>query len=100
MDRRWERGPAEQDRGWVFEQGETLQSLLILLKGKSEKESGLLAPLIQRVGKGLSPISEALASPVAQMVKNLPAMQETWVRSLGREDLLEKGMATRSSIPA
>ena len=32
------------------------------------------------------------------MVKNLPAMQETWVQSLGPEDLLEKGMATHSSI--
>ena len=31
------------------------------------------------------------------MVKNLPAMRETWVRSLGREDSLEKGMAIRSS---
>ena len=37
---------------------------------------------------------------MAQMVKNLPAMQETQVRSLGQEDLLEKGMATRSSIIA
>ena len=37
---------------------------------------------------------------VAQMVKNLPAMQETWVRSLGQEDPLEKGMATHSSILA
>ena len=34
------------------------------------------------------------------MVKNLPAMRETWVRSLGWEDPLEKGMATHSSIPA
>ena len=34
------------------------------------------------------------------MVKNLPAMQETWVQSLGWEDPLEKGMATRSSILA
>ena len=34
------------------------------------------------------------------MVKNLPAMQETWVRSLGWEDPLEKGMATHSSILA
>ena len=33
-------------------------------------------------------------SLVAQMVKNLPAMQETWVLSLGWEDLLEEGMAT------
>ena len=37
---------------------------------------------------------------MAQMVKNLPAMQETWVRSLGWEDPLEKGMATHSSILA
>ena len=36
----------------------------------------------------------------AQMVKNLPAMQETWVRSLGWEDPLEKGKATHSSILA
>ena len=39
-------------------------------------------------------------SLVAQMVKNLPAMWETWVLSLGWEDLLEKGMATQSSILA
>ena len=37
---------------------------------------------------------------VAQMVKNLPAVQETWVRSLGQEDPLEKGMAIHSSIRA
>ena len=41
-----------------------------------------------------------MASLVAQRVKNLPAMQETWVLSLGREDPLEKGMATHSSILA
>ena len=40
------------------------------------------------------------ASLVAQTVKNLPAMQETLVRSLGQEDPLEKGMATHSSILA
>ena len=40
------------------------------------------------------------ASLVAQMVKNLPAMQETGVRSLGWEDPLEKGMVTHSSILA
>ena len=37
---------------------------------------------------------------VAQTVKNLPAMQETWVRSLGGKDFLEKGLATHSSILA
>ena len=35
---------------------------------------------------------------VAQMVKNLPAKEQTWVWSLGEEDPLEKGMATHSSI--
>ena len=39
-------------------------------------------------------------SLVAQMVENLPAVQEIWVRSLGREGPLEKGMATHSSILA
>ena len=40
------------------------------------------------------------ASLVALAVKNLPTMQETWVQLLGREDSLEKGMATHSSILA
>ena len=40
------------------------------------------------------------ASPMAQMVKNLPAMQETQVQSLGWEDPLEEGMAARSKILA
>ena len=46
------------------------------------------------------PIYFTWASLVAQMVKNLPAMQETQVRSLGWEDTLKKGMATHSSILA
>ena len=41
-----------------------------------------------------------LVSLVAQTVKRLPTMRETWVQSLAREDLLEKEMATHSSIPA
>ena len=41
-----------------------------------------------------------IASQVAPMVKNLYAIQETWVQSLGQEDSLEKGMATHSSILA
>ena len=40
------------------------------------------------------------ASPVAQLLKNPPAMWETWVLSLGLEDPLEKGKATHSSILA
>ena len=43
---------------------------------------------------------QGAVSLMAQTVKKLPAMQETWVRSLGREDLLQKGMVTHSSILA
>ena len=45
-------------------------------------------------------ITRDWSSLVAHRVRNLPATQETWVRSLGREDTLEKGMATYSSILA
>ena len=45
-------------------------------------------------------ITQAVVSLVAQSVKNLPAVQETWVRSLGQEDGLEKEMATDSSVLA
>ena len=41
-----------------------------------------------------------MSSQVPQRLKHLPAMWETWVRSLGQEDPLEKEMATRSSILA
>ena len=48
---------------------------------------------------GLNPSSAAVqAFWVVQTVNDLPAMRETWIRSLGWEDLLEKGMATHSSI--
>ena len=50
-------------------------------------------------GKGY-PLRYSWASLVAQLVKNLPAMQETWVWSLGWENPLEKGKVTHSSILA
>ena len=51
------------------------------------------------LGEGIDyPRQCSWASLVAQMVKNLPAMRETWVQSLGWEDPLEEGMATHSSI--
>ena len=46
----------------------------------------------------ITPVTRAFL--VAQTVKNLPAMQGTWVRFLDREDALEKGMATHASILA
>ena len=50
-------------------------------------------------GEGIGyPLQYSCASLVAQLVKNLPAMQETWVRFLGWKDPLEKGKAAHSSI--
>ena len=43
-------------------------------------------------------LPELPSSPVAQMVNNLPVVQETWVQPLGQKDRLEKEMATHSSI--
>ena len=48
----------------------------------------------------MSPRHAQGASPVAQAVKNLPAVRETGIQFLGWEDPLEEGMATHSSIPA
>ena len=45
-------------------------------------------------------VKETLASLMAQIVKNMPAMQETWVKSLNQEDPLVKRMATHSNILA
>ena len=61
-----------------------------------------LSPGLGRsTGEGIGyPLQYSWASLVAQLVKNPPAMQETWVRSLGWEDPLEKGKATHSSILA
>ena len=52
-------------------------------------------------GEGIGhPLQHSWASLVAQLVKNPPAMQETWVQSLGWKDPLEKGTAAHSSILA
>ena len=52
-------------------------------------------------GEGIDyPLQYSWASLVAQLVKTLPKMQETWVQSLGWEDPREKGTATHSSILA
>ena len=52
-------------------------------------------------GEGIGyPLQDSWASLVAQLVKNPPTKQETWLQSQGWEDLLEKGKATHSSILA
>ena len=61
----------------------------------------LIPGLGRSAGEGISyPLQYSWTSLVAQLVMTPPAMQETWVRSLGLEDPLEKGMATHSSILA
>ena len=79
-----------------------------LLGSSAGKEStcnsgdlGLIPGLEKSSGEEIGyPLQYSWASLVAQLVRNLPAMQETWVRSLGWEDPLEKGTATHSSILA
>ena len=67
----------------------------------SAGDHGLIPGLGRCPGEGIGyPLQYSWASLVAQMVKNLSAMQETWVRSLGWKDSLEKGKATHSSILA
>ena len=51
-------------------------------------------------GRSLSLCTPVLGFPIGSVVKNPPAMQETWVRSLGQEDPLEKEMAVHSRILA
>ena len=61
----------------------------------------LISGLGISTGEGIGyPLQYSWASLVAQLVKNPPAMWETWVQSLGQEDLLEKEKATHSSILA
>ena len=65
------------------------------------RDPGSISGWGRSTGEGIGyPLQYSWASLVAQIVKNLPAMQETWVRSLGGEDLLEEGMTTHSSILA
>ena len=67
----------------------------------SAGDPGSILGLGRSSGEGIGyPLRYSWASLVAQLVKNLPAMRETWVRSLGWEDLLQKGKATHSSILA
>ena len=64
-------------------------------------DPGSIPGLGRSAGEGIDyQLQYSWASLVVQTIKNLPAVQETWVRSLGWEDPLEKGMITHSSILA
>ena len=71
---------------------------------QSRSDAGYLGPipgLGRSPGEGIGyPLQYSWASLVAQLAKNLPAMWETWVQSLGWEDPLEKGKATHASFLA
>ena len=61
-------------------------------------DPGLIPELGRSSGEGIGyPLQYSWASLMAQLVRNLPAMQETWVLFLGWEDPLEEGMTTYSS---
>ena len=65
------------------------------------RDPSLIPGSEKSAGEGIGyPLQYSWASLVAHLVKNLPAMQATWVQSLGWEDPLEKGKATHSSILA
>ena len=64
-------------------------------------DPSLISRLGRSAGEGIGyPLQHSWASFVAQLIKNPPAVRETWVQSLGWEDPLEKGKATHSSILA
>ena len=68
---------------------------------RNPRDPGLIPELGRSAREGTGCLLQhSWASLVAQLVKNPPAMQQTWVRSLGWEDPLEEGMATHSSILA
>ena len=63
------------------------------------RDTGSIHGLGISAGEGIGyPLQDSWASLVAQLVKNPPAVRETWVRSLGWEYPLEKGKATQSNI--
>ena len=88
--------------------GELCYSLEVFPDGSVSKESscnagdpGWIPGSGRSPGEGIgNPLQSSWASLVTQLVKNPPVMQETWVRSLGWEDPLEKGKAAHSSILA
>ena len=68
---------------------------------RNAEDAGLIPGLGRSAGEGIGYLLEySWAFLVAQLVKNLPAMWETWVRYLGWEDPLDKGKATHASILA
>ena len=86
---------------WFAEEWVYVASLIAQLveSACNAGDPGLIPGLGKSTGEGIGcPLHYSWASLVAQLVKSLPAMWETWVRSLGWEHPLEKGKVTLSSI--
>ena len=78
-----------------------LEAQLVKESACNARDPGLISESRRYAGEGIGyPLQYSWASLMAQTVKNLPAMQDTWVQSLAWEDPLEKGKATHSSILA
>ena len=81
--------------------GASLVAQLVKKSTCNAEDPGSIPGSGRSAGEGIGyPFQYSWTSFAAQLVKNLPAMRETWVRSLGWEDPLEKGKATHSSILA
>ena len=81
-----------------MQKADSLEETLML--GKIEVKRKMRQQRMRLLDSIINSMDINLSSLVTQMVKKLPAMQETWVRSLCWEDPLEEGMATHSSILA
>ena len=86
-----------RDQTWVS----CIAGTFFTISACNTQDPGSIPGLGRSVGKGIGyPFQYSWASLVAQLVKNLPAMWETWIQSLGWEVPLEKGTATHSSTQA
>ena len=91
---------------WLYENLSEASQVALVVKNPSAnagdvRDTGLIPGPGRSPGGGhCNPLQYSWAFLMAQTVKNLPAMQETWVQSLGWKDPLEEGMATHSSILA
>ena len=91
--------------GWIYADSRSEPGFPDSSVGKESAcnagDCGSIPGLGRSLGEGIGyPLQYSWASLVAQLVKNLPAVQKTWVQSLGWEDPREKGKATHSSILA
>ena len=92
------KGSTGREMGWEVQGGQVVGQQR--RPAPLTQQTQLAVPRKTRWRRDRLPTPVFLGSLVAQLVKNLPAMQETWVQSLGWEDPLEKRMATHSSILA